>query len=274
MAKKQLPLYKKEMKNYKESHKSLYKLPFARLIYKNLLEPLLNFLVEIDPSYKYHSIGLITDKNCDFMKEPDFIKAWNKKTAQSPDWKTSKMGQWITHVNQWAVSHAKNLEGDFVECGVYRGNLAMFNLTYLDFAKMKNRKYYLFDTFCGLDKDWSTEEEYEYWKEKYPNTYEFVKKSFEKYPNVIITKGTVPLSLSKVNIKKVAYLSIDMNCVLPEKKALEFFWPKMVSGGIIVLDDYGWPGSEGEKLVMDKFALSKGVKIFSVPTGQGIIIKP
>jgi hypothetical protein len=49
----------------------------------------------------------------------------------------------------------------------------------------------------------------------------------------------------------------------------------MVSGGVIVLDDYGWGGYHMEqKLGFDQFAARRDVDILSLPTGQGLIFKP
>ena len=218
----------------------------------------------------YFMAGMITNKNCDFIQEPKFIKAYNAgmKQHNMPD-----TDIWRYHVNCWAVSHAKRLKGDFVECGVYRGSIAMSNIVYIDFKSMKNRKYYLFDTFCGLDEEFSTKDEYGRWKGLYPDCYKFVVKSFEKYPNVIIVKGIVPISLMSVHIDKVAYLSIDMNAALPEFEALKYFWPKLVDGAMVVLDDYGWPTCEKQKEVADDFAKSVGTMVLSLPNGQGLIIK-
>jgi hypothetical protein len=64
-----------------------------------------------------------------------------------------------------------------------------------------------------------------------------------------------------------------MNCAIPEQEALRYFWPKMESGGIIVLDDYGFSGHESQKRVADEFAVSVGAKVLSLPTGQGLILK-
>ena len=81
-------------------------------------------------------------------------------------------------------------------------------------------------------------------------------------------------TLPQADCEKISFLSIDMNSEIPEVAALEYFWPKLVSGGIIVLDDYGYPGCLNQKLAHDKFAASKGVMVLSLPTCQGIIIKP
>jgi hypothetical protein len=213
---------------------------------------------------------MITNKNCDFMQTPRFIWAYHAAMQQQymPD-----TDIWRYHVNQWAVSQAKQLKGDFVECGVYRGSISMSNIVYVDFKSMKNRRYYLFDTFCGLDKKLSTKDEYARWKGIYPDCYQFVLDSFKEYSNVIIIKGAVPESLRQVFINKVSYLSIDMNCAKPELEALKFFWPKLVAGAVVVLDDYGWPTCEEQKKAADNFAKSAGVEVLSLPNGQGIIIK-
>ncbi len=104
--------------------------------------------------------------------------------------------------------------------------------------------------------------------------YEFVKKSFAKFPNAVIVKGAIPEILSSLSkIRSVAYLHIDMNCMIPEIAAAEFFWPKMSHCAVMLLDDYGWYGFDEQRLAFDKFAKEKNVPILSLPTGQGLIIK-
>lgn len=46
------------------------------------------------------------------------------------------------------------------------------------------------------------------------------------------------------------------------------------STAAVLLDDYGHSGHEEQKRAFDGFALSKDVKILTLPTGQGLIIKP
>ena len=238
---------------------------------------LFKYGVLILPKHKYHynMAGLITCKNIDFMKEPKFINATmaGQELYESPE---PNFNGWIRHLNLWAIYHAKLLNGDFVECGVWRAATAKANMVYIDFQNMDDRKYYLFDTFCGLTKEYSDSESYEMYKNDYKDdVYSFVVDVFKENHNVIIVRGPVPDTLTKVNIRRVAYLSIDMNCAFPEIEALKYFWPKIVPGGLIILDDYGWGGvHEKQKQAHDAFAESVGVKILTLPTGQGMIIKP
>jgi hypothetical protein len=62
--------------------------------------------------------------------------------------------------------------------------------------------------------------------------------------------------------------------VYPEIAAMEFFWDKLVPGALIVLDDYGWIGHYLQKEAIDEFLAPRNVKALTLPTGQGLIIKP
>ncbi len=233
-----------------------YMLPKSEITYAN------------DLLYTYH--------NADFMKEPRFAEAYRLCKEIGGDLLKDYDIQWRIHVLCWAASQAAHLEGDFVDCGVNTGFCPRAVIHYVDFNKL-NKKYYFLDTFSGMDERYSTPYEMERSKKlKYGESgslYEKVKKTFAPF-NVELIKGPIPDTLAQVPTQKVCYLSIDMNSVKPEVAALEFFWDKMVHGGYIILDDYGYPGCIEQKLAHDAFAASKGVKVLSLPTCQGLIIKP
>lgn len=221
---------------------------------------------------------LYTFHNADFLKDPLFIESYRlgKETDKGMLLGTYDI-EWRIHVLCWAARHAQNLEGDFVDCGVHTGIFARSVMHFIDFKKT-NKQYYLLDTFEGLSEKYSTREEIKRnQKMKYDdrsNIYEQVKETFKDF-NVTIIKGAVPETLPQVSAEKICFLSVDMNCVGPEKDALEYFWDKIVPGGIIVLDDYGYANSTNDQRKMhDAFAASKGVMVLSLPTCQGIIIKP
>lgn len=72
----------------------------------------------------------------------------------------------------------------------------------------------------------------------------------------------------------MAYLHIDMNCAPPEVAALRFFWPRLTPGAFVLLDDYAIGERDEQRVAMDEVAGELGVKICSLPTGQGLLIKP
>jgi len=228
----------------------------------------------------YSSDLLYTYHNCDFMKDKKFIESY--ELGKATDVNGTVLGDydiyWRIHVLCWAANHAKILPGDFVDCGVNTGIFSRAIINYIDFNST-GKKYYLLDTFSGLDSKYSTEEEMNQqlnvkYKKNKDTLYDQVKLTFKDF-NVEIIKGSVPKTLNLVKSDKIAYLSIDMNCIQPEVDALNFFWDKMVSGGVIILDDYGYGNvTNKQKEAHDKFAKLKNVEILSLPTCQGLIIKP
>jgi len=83
----------------------------------------------------------------------------------------------------------------------------------------------------------------------------------------------VPETLDTVSIDKVSYLPLDMNVTEPELAALTYFWPKLVRGAVVLIDDYGWITCEQQKAAIDAFARKIGTPVLFLPTGQGIIVK-
>lgn len=220
----------------------------------------------------YNRDGLASEHNCDFINDPRFAKAY-QLGKQTGSWKNSDI-QWRAHVCCWAADKGKSLPGDFVECGVNKGGLARTVFDYVDFPSLP-KKFYLLDTFQGLSEKYISPEERARGIQAggYEECYDAVRKTFGGY-NVEVIRGTVPDTLTQVKAERVAYLSIDMNCIEPEIAAAEFFWDKLASGAVIVLDDYGWRQHIGQKQAFDKFAAARGVQVLALPTGQGLIIKP
>jgi hypothetical protein len=245
-------------------------LPFRVFHSLRLLKNPAPYFIE---SVTYKQDGLITVHNADFLNDENFKHAYQAGERQN-SWSNAPI-HWRVHVVLWAAARAVALEGDLVECGVNRGGFSRAIIEYINFSEMRDKKFYLLDTFEGLSEKYISDEERENIADyEYADCYAEVKKTFEKFENVVIIKGVVPDTLSQVKAEKVSFLSIDMNCVAPEIAAAEFFWDKLTSGAAIVLDDYGWAKHIVQKRAFDEFARRKGVKILSLPTGQGLILKP
>ncbi|MCI0532487.1 MAG: class I SAM-dependent methyltransferase, partial [candidate division Zixibacteria bacterium] len=103
---------------------------------------------------------------------------------------------------------------------------------------------------------------------------ESVKMNFSEWKNVRIIPGAIPDTLKEVEAEHIAYLHLDMNNSAPEVAALEFFWDRLSPGAIVLMDDYTYHGFRSIKSGHDAFAKRKNLMIASLPTGQGILIKP
>src|SRR5579863_2514290 len=221
----------------------------------------------------YFQDGLLTVHNSDFRTDSKFREAYRLGKATG-SWGRQDV-EWRAYVCCWAAWSVRCRDGDFVECGVNRGGLSRAVMHYVDFASL-DKRFWLLDTFTGLVDELISEDERRLGilPGGYAPCYDEVAQTFAAFPRVKIVKGIVPDTLSRLTSEKICYLSLDMNNTAPEIAAAEYFWDKMVSGGVIVLDDYGWQKQINQKLAFDHFAERNAIKILSLPTGQGLIIKP
>jgi hypothetical protein len=168
-----------------------------------------------------------------------------------------------------------HLKGDFVECGVNRGGYARAILQYLPFDA-SGKKMFLLDTYEGIPDEQISEVERQQGRLAggYEPAWDAVSKAFAPFSSVKLIRGMVPQTLVKVEGESIAYLSLDMNIAEPEIAAANYFWPKMVSGAIMLLDDYNFTFHPVQRQRFNEFARQKGVPILPLPTGQGMIIKP
>ncbi len=230
----------------------------------------------------YAQDGLITVHSHAFMESKSFADAYARGVA-TLDGGKDYAWHWRVHVGLWAASVASKIPGDFVECGVNRGFMSSAIMRYLGWNSL-DRHFYLLDTFSGLDAKLITEKDVRSGVSKYNddslrsgfyvNTAESVRQNFAEWDRVHIVVGSVPETLTQVSADRIAYLHLDMNCAAPEVAAISQLWPKLSPGAIILLDDYAYFGFTPQRLAMDEFAATMGIQVCSLPTGQGLIIKP
>lgn len=225
---------------------------------------------------EYSEDGLHTIHSYNFIDEARFKAAYARgMEATGKDY----MFRWRVHVALWVGRQVLGLEGDFVECGVNYGFMSSALMTDLDWEK-RGKTFWLLDTFDGLDEAQVSEAEKKAGLLKhnlgdfYVRGVESVKRNFAEWPSSKIVVGRVPETLSEVTCDKICYLHLDMNCVQPEVAALEHFWPMLVPGGIVLMDDFAYSGFAEQNKGLSEVARKLGVTILNLPTGQGILMKP
>jgi len=230
----------------------------------------------------YAQDGLVSVHSHTFIRDPLFIKAY-ARGVQAIGGVDTYQWHWRIHIGLWVANVASRLEGDFVECGVNKGFLSSAIMEYLDWNSL-DRDFYLLDTFAGLDERFVSGSERKFGALQknaeslrsgfYVRGVDEVRANFAQWPRARIVEGAVPETLEQVTASRVAYLHLDMNCAPPEVAALTHFWDKLVQGAPVLLDDYAYFGFTPQKLAMDDFARAHGVTVCSLPTGQGLLIKP
>ena len=193
-------------------------------------------------------------RNLGFVDDKPLISAWQAH-AEEPH---ERGILWRTATLVWAARQALRVEGDFIECGCYRGTTARI---LLDAVKL-DRPFYLYDLFEAAPRAMPAHG---------ADLEGFVRERFAEHPNVVITKGRVPETLANAP-PRIAFLHIDMNHAEAEIGALEALLPRMVRGGVIVLDDYGQLPYRAQHLAEREWFATHELPILEIPTGQGIVI--
>lgn len=227
---------------------------------------------------RYNTDGLATRHNADFVSDPLFEEAYRLAMNTGHVFGPNLHVEWRIYTACWIASNAIRLDGDFVECGVASGMISRAMAHYVGWERHGAKMLWLLDTFAGYPIDQLTDQEraagLNALEHTYDDSYERVKETFSAYPNVRIVKGQIPGTLAQITSERIAYLHLDCNAVIPERAALAELWDRLVPGAWILMDDYGWTECYQQKIAHDAFAASKGLRIFSMPTGQGILIKP
>ncbi len=208
-----------------------------------------------------------------FLKEEKFRDALNRNAQNQQE----KSLAWRLHTLVWAAQNVRHLSGDFVECGVWKGFCFAFLTDYLSFADL-DRHLYLFDTFEGIPEALNSEQRsndiYKAETADDPDAiYNSVRNRFASVPNTHIVRGIVPDSFDQDCPEQIALLHLDMNSAASEIAALDALFDRIVPGGMIVFDDYGWTGYTAQRQAEDKFMRDRGHTILELPTGQGLVVR-
>ena len=154
---------------------------------------------------------------------------------------------------------ADGVEGDFAELGVWRGNTAA---VLAHFASQARRTVHLFDTFAGFDpKDMKGVDTDAKLIADFDNT------SLAMVREVIgpgwsacrIAAGYFPHSVRPDHeASRYAVVSVDCDLYEPMKAGLEFFYPRMPRGGLLLLHDYSSLHWAGARRAIDEFCAATG----------------
>lgn len=165
---------------------------------------------------------------------------------------------------------AIGLPGDFAECGVFRGASAFLLAKQLALSAPKKRLH-LFDSFSGLSEPGAFDGSH--WSAGALScSLANVAESLAEYAGYIeFHPGWIPERFNDVGNSNFAFLHIDVDLYQPTRDSLEFFGPRIVPGGLIVCDDYGFETCPGARRAVDEYATARDLPVVHLPTGQGVV---
>jgi len=161
--------------------------------------------------------------------------------------------------------------GEIAECGTYNGSTAYF-MALANERSGKDRNLYLFDSFAGLSQPGA--EDGSYWRSgDLACPEEAVHRNLARFHKVYVYRGWIPTQFSRVADHRFCFVHIDVDIYQPTRDSIEFFFPRLEPGGMLVCDDYGFDSCPGARRAMDNFFADKQERIIHLPTGQGLVIK-
>lgn len=208
-------------------------------------------------------------------KFPDFDNAFN------PIYEKAKHATMTSPERMYSLYKAiqyisdNKIEGDVVECGVWRGGSSMMAAMTLLKQNDTSRQLYMYDTYEGMsdptDKDVSFDSQSakENWETKSKVDEKiFCYSELDEVKNNMITtgypmdkihfvKGKVEDTIPQTIPQKISLLRLDTDWYESTKHELIHLFPLLSKNGVLIIDDYGhW---QGAREAVDEYFKEKGI---------------
>lgn len=165
---------------------------------------------------------------------------------------------------------ARHVPGDAVEIGVYKGGTALLMATAL---KNSTQQIHLFDTFCGMPAakpgiDLHRSGDFS------DTTVEVVSRLLQDFENIYLYPGLFPDSLPRDwHHRRFSLVHIDVDIFSSTLACCQFFYPRLSPGGVMIIDDYGFPSCPGVQKAVDEYFDNYDYLPLYLPTGQALIYR-
>jgi hypothetical protein len=217
------------------------------------------------PNYVFSEFGLRWLQDEEFR---DFYTRYVLEPGRPANWHSADRKYFMRSL----LRIVGDVAGDMAECGVYRGAGArLMALAMQDSGTA--RALHLFDSFAGLSEPDARDGDY--WKPhdlRSPVTpvHDALRDISISYT---IHEGWIPDRFVDVAQQTFCFVHIDVDLFQPTLDALEFFYPRLATGGVILLDDHGFTTCPGATAAAEQWAATVREPIIDVPTGQAFVIK-
>lgn len=217
------------------------------------------------------------------IKLPNFKNSFYYENNFYLSCDSSRIGKFMAHYELFKMSIDK--PGSIIECGVFKGISLIRFATFRNLLNKKSKKIIGFDMFGRFPETKFVRDQKlrkKFIKDAGINGISkkqllqtLKRKKLDEKIELIqgdVTK-TIPKYIEKNPKLKISFLNLDTDIYEPAVTILEYLYPKIVKGGILLLDDYGvFPG---ETKAVDEYFAKNNIKInkFSFSKTPHYIIK-
>jgi O-methyltransferase len=163
-----------------------------------------------------------------------------------------------------AVIRTAKVPGDLIEVGVFQGASAKL------ISEFKNGKnLHLCDTFEGLPEPDAIDVRFA--KGAFNCPFDSVQEYLKRYEGLHFHQGYFPESAPSLRDAKFCFANLDVDLYSSTKGCLEFLYPRMSSGGVIISHDY--TTSAGVQQAFDEFFADKPEPVLPLCGSQCLVVK-
>jgi O-methyltransferase len=225
------------------------------------------------PEYSFESDGLATAHYSPFLTDEKFNASYAELRKEwFPDAQVDV--RWRMWLLTRLANHCTRVDGDFAEFGVYRAGCAFMILQ--GGALPEPKRFFLFDTFAGVPEAGLSASEVEAGiaGAHADTSVEYVRQRLAPWnKRLVLVPGDVHETLRESPVDRLAFVHMDLNAAKPTKAALEYAYPRLSQGAIVLFDDYGWAGLEAQRDVIDEFLQARPDTLIALPTGQALLVR-
>jgi O-methyltransferase len=162
-----------------------------------------------------------------------------------------------------------HLPGDTAECGVYQGASSWFICRG---SAGTGKTHHLFDSFEGLSAPGAADGSY--WSAgALASSEEEARRTLSEFDHLRYHRGWIPARFEDVRDTAFCFVHVDVDLYEPTLQSVAFFYDRLVPGGMLLCDDYGFDTCPGAFRAMNEFFADKPEAIAMLSTGQGLVIK-
>lgn len=182
--------------------------------------------------------------------------------------------------------HTLSLPGARAECGVFQGFSALFCCRVAALARpgFDGADFHLVDSFAGfpapkpedfipINAGGRIHEAPAFSAGAAESSLDRTREVLTSFPGVCFHRGFVPQVLAELPQERWAYVHIDLDLHEATLASLEYFFPRMMEGGVIVCDDYGSKLFPGARKAWDSYCTEHDIVFVTLETGQSVIVK-
>ncbi len=166
------------------------------------------------------------------------------------------------------LSLVDHVPGDTAECGVYLGTSSWF---ICDHFRSSDRVHHGFDSFEGLSAPLALDGAH--WHRGDLSSRETDALERLRGFDVRLYRGWIPDRFDEVADRTFAFVHIDVDLYEPTRDSLEFFYPRVAPGGVVLLDDHGHTTCPGSTRAAEEYMSDRPESIIQLTTGQAFIVK-